>query len=656
MSSRTSKKRHRLSAPTLRGRFRPHPRGFGFVDFDEPHPGPDGPVLSVFVPPPLARRLVADDVVDVECSFADGRTTATRAHVVSRPRRLLVGTAVSSSAGLMLRPDASLSTADWPLADWPGLRPRVGVLAALPRRGRPAQVLAVFDAASPAFARALAATRALGAPSPDLPEDALEILHADCLAAASGSELAYPPLPVPCPPVSRRDCTSLAAFTVDSEQSRDLDDAIFAEEVPGGVRVQIHITDVAARVPAGSPLDAYARLRATSIYLAEATFPMLPRRLSESELSLLEGEPRDTLAVAFIVPLSGPQAGVPSQVEVFAASIRSHARLSYRQVEGHLAGSRLPDSRVASAVDHAASAAHALRAARDRRDTLSHLFEPAAFEITIGPDGRPVPRLADTSPNAQALVEALMVAANEAVASWLVSHGQVGLFRTHVGVDPACAELLTSVDDRFDPASGTAHVLDRLRHLDQQDPDLAAVFSALVTSSMARAAYGTSPDHHAGLDSRPYCHFTSPLRRYADLVNHRIIHAVLSGRPSGYGRAKLDALAGYLNGRCSAAGFAESAERSLLWSLYMNDLLASSGELRESATVTRLSPKGASVRLSRLGVSGFVPAAALGPAWSVDESGVRARSRGSCFHLGQRLDVMLSGLDSPTGRPSFVPV
>lgn len=672
-----------VASLTVSGVVRLHPRGFGFLDFDAPvardgqtdsSGAPLGPLSSAFVPPPVAERFVDSDRVSAAVALeADGRASVVSATLIERPRRLLAGTVVAWGDGLGLRPDGALASKDWRLSgEASGLA--VGscvVVAIAAKNGRwhTGRVVAgPFGPTSAAWVQALAVTRALG-PVEDLVPDAFrvegvdpaEVLHSDCAATLRGNDpearrAAGRPGAAP----ARTDRTGEACFTIDGPSTKDLDDAIYARPVAGGVRVEVHIADVTAAVAAGTALDAQAAARATSVYLVGRNIPMLPRRLSEDQLSLLAGERRHCLAVGFTVATSGPEAGAVGEVEVFRSTIASAARLTYQQVEDDLDGtSALAVSpAVAASVAAAASAAVALGTARGGRDTLDGLFIDAELGIGVDEGGDPASHVPAATPVAQALVERLMVAANESVAGWTASRGLPSLYRAHDGVaaeemgameafagGPLCAPGSA-------PTAGEVRVV--LDRLGAADPVAAAGFASVTASAMGRAGYRVSPDHHFGLDSRPYCHFTSPIRRYADVVVHRVVSAALDGAPSPYSAEELTALAAHLDSRNGAAARAESLERAMLWSLVLGASLAAGSAGVEAATVSRLTPKGASVRIGRLGVTGFVESFTMGMGWAVSEDGFSASLRqGEPVHLGQLLRVELSSIDGPVGRLTY---
>jgi len=257
-----------------------------------------------------------------------------------------------------------------------------------------------------------------------------------------------------------------------------------------------------------------------------------------------------------------------------------------------------------------------------------------------------------------------MVATNEPVASWLVARGVPALYRTHAGLDPerlarlaAAAELVgVTMPSAAEPSAGaeriTAAILEAVERLSAEgrDDDRDLVVAA-ATSSTARATYDPDPSHHRGLAASPYTHFTSPIRRYADLVVHRQVRAALGGEAPPHDVEELAALARWLDARASAVGHLHARERGELWARLLDRGFL---DAPEPATVTGLSPAGLRLRLPRLGVTGFVTAErALGLAsgrrgsLAVDDHGLTTTS--GPWRVGSRVEVRFVGLDD-TGR------
>ena len=328
----------------------------------------------------------------------------------------------------------------------------------------------------------------------------------------------FEPHDVPDPGLEGRvDLRDLPTFTVDPDTAKDFDDAISVRRERDGVRAWVHIADVAAFVPAGSPLDRAAAARAFSTYMPGRVAPMLPPALSEEACSLRPHVDRLTVTVEL------PPDGEPL---FYRSVIRSDARLTYGQVErGEV---ELPE------VELAAAYSAELRRLRFARGAL-RVETP---EVNVEFDGRGGVERAwlEGEPHAHALIEELMIAANEAVAALLAGRRREALFRVHERPEPQSILLLlaklaelevptppTPDAERLSPSEAAklaAAVADRV--MEERGRGREA-FPALVLRSLKQARYDPANLGHTGLASTAYCHFTSPIRRYPDLVVHRAL-------------------------------------------------------------------------------------------------------------------------------------
>ncbi|MFP4635783.1 MAG: RNB domain-containing ribonuclease [Nitriliruptoraceae bacterium] len=696
----------------IRARYRPHPRGFGFAEPVEADgltatsvavpngAGGTQQVERVFVPPPLTKGLIADDLVDAEVELDDKGASASSVGLASRARRMLVGTIQTGPGGLVLEPDPQLGTGwirlDERLSADDRLRVATGrqivVLVADADDGSAygrALVAGPHVVGSPTAIRASAVVVALGRTAPMLVPGGPEAAGLDATEASTthnrivgllagggrgGAAGLDPTGPVPgvdAPWQERRD---EPCITVDSASSRDLDDAIAATwdgRAEDPVHLAVHIADVARAIGVGSPADRYARVASTTAYFAVGdNAPMLDPALSEGALSLLPDEDRWAISAR----LSVQPDGSITDVEVEAAAIRSRARVSYEALEPWLDGEPAElHAEAGEAADEAEQvllasleASRRLGVERDARATFEDLFEDAEVAPALV-DGRLTTVEAEPHAAAYRLIERLMVAANEAVASWLIEREVPALYRAHTGLAGdrlerlrAAVELADAKVAALDDPDAEAETviaqliaeIDRLgsegRHADRD------LLVAVATSSMARATYEPDPSAHTGLASGAYTHFTSPIRRYADLVVHRQIRSALGDERPLHAAEDLRALAGWLDVRAGGISQLEARERNQLW-----DRLMDRGFLTEPepATVTGITANGLRVRLPRLGITGFVTAERaldLGPkergTLQVDEHGLTTTS--GPWRVGSSVTVRFVGLDQ-SGRPNW---
>ncbi len=482
---------------TIRARFRPHPRGFGFLTpvaadgftpttFRVEDDATDHD--SAFVPPDVASGMLADDLVDADVSADDKGVSAAATRLVDRPRRMVVGTVQHGPAGLVLEPDSSLGSGWLALADTVAQRlptsvgRQVVVLVGETEDGTAvgrALVAGPHVVGSPQAVRAASVVVALGRSAPTLVPGGPEAVGLDPVATAAthtrvvgllagggrggaagldnygdvpGAELQA---------VERRD---EVCITIDDPTARDLDDALVAtwEGDDAPIQVAVHIADAAAGVGIDSDADRYARTVATSGYFAVGdNAPMLDPALSEGALSLLPNEDRSAISVRFAVHADGRV----TDVHLEFCWITSHARLSYGAVEDWLAGDPIEVGnqagpaapQVRTVLTAVAEAARRLGVQRDGRDTMESLFEPVEVDPAVV-DGKLTAVPAEPHAEAYRLVERLMVAANEAVAGWLVEHDIPALYRAHAGLDPERMDRIRAAAEALElslPALGT---------------------------------------------------------------------------------------------------------------------------------------------------------------------------------------------------------
>lgn len=611
----------------VQGVFRPHPQGFGFVG-------------DLFVRPKDARLFLDGDIVEASVQEGPRGPVADRLSLQQRPRTALVilggnrpqilpqlGSGRFALSGQASRAAAGADTVAAVLLDG--------------GKAQGSRVLAgPVPAGTPDGARLVAAVRALdGGVRP--PEVDGEVLDAVLAAAANG----HGDVPVATDGFvadaddrhDRLDMQEVCAVTVDNASTKDRDDALSAASMEDGrVRVWVHISDVAAAVPDWSALQRRASTMATSAYLGGVVVPMFPSHLSEGELSLIEGLPRRALSVSFTVDRSG----ACTDVEVRRTRVKVDANLTYHEVAAHLQSGRLHGS-VASTVDAAARAADMLGAERSARATVEGLFRDATETVVVD-GGRATIRANEDVGQAQTVVERIMVAANETVAAWLHDRGAPTIYRAHRGVKEEAKDRLHAAARRDDlQLDGfSAEEIAAAGHA-------GATVAAVATASLQHAVYAPEPEHHYGLDASPYTHFTSPIRRAADLLVHRCIAAELDGSA----RLTVDDTARsavWLSERSGATARCEGLLRSALWGQALD------GEtLRAQGHVSRLSTRGIAVRVPRIGMFGFVPARSLGRPRLLLSDDKLASADGN-VKVGDTLDLALAGVED--GRLLFAVV
>ena len=332
----------------------------------------------------------------------------------------------------------------------------------------------------------------------------------------------------------RTDLTGKPTFTVDPKSARDFDDAVSAEREGDGIRLWIHIADVSAHVRPGSGLDRAAYERANSTYAPGLVVPMLPKALSDQACSLNPGLER--AAVTTEIELSAD--GRPVSARFYRSLIRSDARLDYGQLDRIFAGRERAPELVAEPIAIARDAAAAVEASR-RGESLEVTSAEPEFEIS--PDGEVLAAHAVPQTESHRLIERLMVLTNEQVAELLAAKKVPTLYRVHEQPNPArivlLADQLHSLDlptppipEKMTPAEAGGVVVAASRLVAEETKRRghgARGLSSLILRSMKQAVYSPNNLGHAGLGSRAYSHFTSPIRRYPDLIAHRALLATL---------------------------------------------------------------------------------------------------------------------------------
>jgi ribonuclease R len=455
----------------------------------------------------------------------------------------------------------------------------------------------------------------------------------------------------------RVDLRDLLTFTIDPETAKDFDDALSVREEPGGLRAWVHIADVSFFVPAGSPLDLGAAERANSVYVPGRVAPMLPPELADDLCSLRPNVDRLCVTVEF------PPVGEP----VFYRSvIRSRARLSYAQAER-----REAEPEVAEALALADRLTSELRRRRFARGALRVERPELAFEF----DGHGAVAAArfEAEPEAHRLVEELMILANEAVARLLSGRRLEALFRVHERPDPVSVDLLLaklaalevptppSPDaERLTPddaARIAAEAAERVQEYVRSSGRGREAFPALVLRALKQARYDPRNLGHSGLASRAYCHFTSPIRRYPDLVCHRALLREL-GAADDPPPADLGDLAEHTSAREREAASLEylADELCLAW-LLESELFERGWDEPFEGEIIGVIGAGLFVRFGEV-FEGFVPVRRLAEDYfELDRLGTAlvGRSTGTRHRLGDGIRVRVEEIRRSEGKVELAP-
>jgi ribonuclease R len=507
----------------------------------------------------------------------------------------------------------------------------------------------------------------------------------------------------------RRDLTGLPTFTIDPASARDFDDAISAERLgddPTGsdpanpeprVRVWVHIADVSAYVSEGSLVDLEAKRRGTSVYVPGAVEPMLPEALSNDACSLVPGVER--AAVTVELELHGAKV---VKAAFYRSLIRSDERLSYERVDQIFAGSGRSSAPWGEPLQVAREVATALERARREGHSGALTLDSSEPEFSFDEDGHVSEVLMRVQTESHRLIEHLMIAANEAVARLLSERGTPCLYRVHERPEPErvkrlvdqlsslkvptpplpknispsqAAELMGEISRRVE-----AHV-SRANGTASKPAGGRAALTSLILRTLQQAAYSPKNGGHAGLGTAHYCHFTSPIRRYPDLVCHRALLSALGGGERAPRAAGLGDLAEWTSDRERAAMRIERDADDVARCFALERTLFERGfEQTFAGEVVGLIAAGAFVSFGapsvREGETGDVDRAPVLPIyqgmlpvrhmrgedgarewWELNEQAtiLRGENPGSTLRLGDPIEVRVARVDVVRGRVDLLP-
>ena len=447
----------------------------------------------------------------------------------------------------------------------------------------------------------------------------------------------------------RADLRTIPLVTIDGEDARDFDDAVFAESDGAGFSLVVAIADVAHYVPPGSALDTAAWTRGNSCYFPDRVVPMLPEALSNGWCSLRPGEDRGCLFVKMRIDAQGRK----REQKFGRGLMRSAARLTYEQVQAaHDSGA---DLGVPLAPLYAAF--RALAAARLARGTLD--LDLPERRVVLDDAGRvasvaPRPRL-----DSHRLIEEFMVLANVCAAEELERHRAPCVYRVHAPPSDAKLENLRVFLRQFKinlPPGNQLHPRDLDRVLQQAaGGDSATLINEVMLRSQSQAAYATENIGHFGLALPRYAHFTSPIRRYADLLVHRSLIAALElgkGALADAERPRLAESCEHITATERRAALAERDAIDRYLAAYMTDKVGAEFAARVSG-VTRF---GLFVTVAENGANGLVPVSTLpDDYWMHDEAAhtLTGRRNGLSFRLTQEVAVRLAEASPVTGGLVF---
>ncbi|WP_417694573.1 ribonuclease R [Roseibium sp.] len=446
----------------------------------------------------------------------------------------------------------------------------------------------------------------------------------------------------------REDWRQIPLVTIDPPDAKDHDDAVFAEpdEDPaneGGQVVYVAIADVAHYIRPGSALDREAHLRGNSVYFPDRVIPMLPERISNDLCSLREKEDRPAMAVRMVFDKTGRKTGHTFH----RVLMRSAAKLSYLQAQKAIDG--VLDDKTETLVDGVLKpiwAAYAvLKLGRDAREPLE--LDLPERKIALKEDGSVDHVYVPERLDAHKLIEEFMIQANVAAAETLEKKKTALLYRIHDASTPEklehLKEFLSTINMKLPSTGGLRPSVFNGILAKVKDGPQSQLINEVILRSQAQAEYNPQNIGHFGLNLRRYAHFTSPIRRYADLIVHRGLVAAHGlgddGLPEGI-EAKLEAIGAEISAAERKAMLAERDTIDRLIALWMAEQIGATFKGRIAGVVK----SGMFIRLNDTGADGFVPASTIGLDYYRYDEGSHSLigdKSGETYQLGDIVDVKL---------------
>ena len=623
----------------LAGRIEGHRDGHGFLVPDEPG------AAQVFLPPAEMRQVLHGDRAAVRVVGRDprGRPVGMIVEVLERGKRRIVGRLHDERGVLLLVPEDRRIAQDIvvPPAEAGRAKPGEVVtvdLIAQPSKhaqpmGRVAEVLGHY--ADPGMEIEIAVRKF------DLPHE----FSKGALAQAR----ALPETVQAADTQDRRDLRELPFVTIDSETARDFDDAVFCRREPAGgkngFRLWVAIADVSHYVRHDEPLDLDARERGTSVYFPRRVIPMLPEKLSNGLCSLNPNVDR----LAMVCEMSISAGGEVAHYDFYNAVFRSHARLTYTEV-----WSQIQNKKAKENISNLYDVFKVLLEERSRRGAID--FETVETRMIFDPRGKIEKIVAEPRNDAHRLIEECMLAANVCAGNFIARHEHPALFRVH---DVPAEEKVSALRDflaelglqlpggEIPRPRDYAQLLERIR----KRPDF-ALLQTILLRSLKQAVYSPSNLGHFGLAFEAYVHFTSPIRRYPDLLVHRVIKALLQKKT--YSSVDWDALGRHCSETERRADDASRDVENWLKCFYMQDHV----NRTFVGTITGVAPFGLFVTLDDFFVDGLVHISELGRDYFQYDAtrhtlmGERTRKR---FRLADRMKVKLVRVQLDQRKIDLVP-
>ena len=636
--------------PLYEGILIQHPKGFGFVSPNYREGEGEPLARDPFVSPSSMGTAQHGDLVLVRIlrTRKDHRPEAAVVRILAHGTDKIAGAYRKNHRGGMVYPDDPRFPFVVRIDDYNDLSPQDGdaVLVQFTREHKPVRILSgkILEVLGPVDN--IDTQMRLVIEKFTLPHD----FSAEALVEAAdlheGFELA----------AGREDLRATAHVTIDGETAKDFDDAIFVEKTGKGYRLYVSIADVSHYVTPGSVIDREAYARGTSIYFPGRVIPMLPERLSNDLCSLVPG--KDRLTVSAILDFD--RSGVLQKKHFTRSVIRSRNRFTYTTVRRILIdkdpAARKEHKPFLTQLKWAEELARALKARRKARGSID--FDIPEPEFTLD-EGGGVASIDRAERNfAHQLIEEFMLAANEAVASLFTEKTAPAMYRVHEPPDPLKIDefivFARTLDIHLPPAEPSPSWFARALDLCRQTP-YEYIINNLMLRSMKQAHYSADNAGHFGLASSDYTHFTSPIRRYPDLMVHRTL---LDLSDSGEKKTRNKASRGlreageFLSARERTAIMAERDVHDRLKFIYMK------GHVGESfdAVISGLNEGALFIEIQEMCVGGSISVDQLDDdyyLWDVKHHRLFGEITAKTYRIGDRLRVTLQDVDSYRKRLNF---
>jgi len=642
--NKTPAKSSRTTAPsTLEGILKVHREGYGFVLSEKPG------IPDAFIPPRGMKGAMNGDrvIALVHANPRDGRLEGSIKEILSRGRQVLV-------ARLWQERNRTIATTQERGPSMDFIIPADKLGGAVPGQSVGIRILKYPEAEQRGEAEVIQIFPDRGTEKTEL--DIVILKHQLPLEfpkEAREEARKFQEGPAVSLDEARVDLRHLPFVTIDGETARDFDDAVYVRPERGGYRLWVSIADVSHYVRPGSALDREAYLRGTSVYFPDYCIPMLPEELSNDLCSLRPREERLAFTCEQFIDVEGH----PAEAKFYKSLFRSQARLTYKQVARALVdGNEEIKKQIQPSLEmlgHALGMSRLLRKVRMDRGTID--FDLPEPEIVLNMEEGGIENIVKAERNeAHFMIEEFMISANEAVARFIAQSKVPGIYRIHDQPDPEKVEnfhiLLNNLGyniafPKNPPPKFFSHVLHLVRgHPEEQ------LIQHILLRSMKQAVYSVENLGHYGLASTCYTHFTSPIRRYPDLVVHRILEKILAGRSHEPKTVKqietseVAEIAVHCSRRERVAMEAEWEAVALKTALFMQRFVGKTF----AGMVSRLTKFGFFVELKDFFVEGLVRLEDLEEDFYIfDEKKHRLRGRrsGKIYKIGTEVTVTVAKVD-----------